>query len=258
MILKSLSLFSGVGGLDMGCDSTGRFETVAFCEIDPNPRAVLARHWPHVRQFSDVRYLNKRALDHFGLRIDAIFAGFPCQDLSYAGKGAGIEGARSGLWAEVARLIRRLRPVIVILENVPAILSRGLGRVCGDLAQIGYDCFWDCIPAGDLGAPHKRDRWFCVAYPQRARRQGFKPHDGISGSESQAFAKYIHEAANRWAALDQSVASLRDCDGVSVGVERRRIKMMGNAVCPPWAFLIAKTALAALDAMIEQSIGVTE
>jgi DNA (cytosine-5)-methyltransferase 1 len=253
MGLKSLSLFAGGGGLDMGCEATGRFETVAFCEIDPKPRAVLSRHWPHVRQFNDVRYVNKRALEHFGLRIDAIFAGFPCQDLSYAGRGAGIEGARSGLWSEVARLIRRLRPIIVILENVPAILARGLGRVCGDLAEIGYDCFWDCIPAGDLGAPHKRDRWFCVAYPERARREGLKSHHGVSGCAGAPYAQHIHEAVGRWAALDESVASLRDRDGVSIGVERSRIKIMGNAVSPVWAFLIAKTALVAFDAMIEQA-----
>ncbi len=97
--------------------------------------------------------------------IDVITAGFPCQDISTAGKGAGIEGERSGLWSEIARLAGELRPRYIILENVSALLSRGLDKVLGDLAEIGYDAEWHCIPASHLGAPHRRDRWWCVCYP---------------------------------------------------------------------------------------------
>lgn len=147
--LRLLSLFAGIGGFDLGAEMTGRFETVAFCEINPFARDVLAKHWPNVPCFPDVTKLTK---DQINGPIDAICAGFPCQDLSFAGKGAGIEGARSGLWSEVVRLVGEIRPAIVMLENVPAILVRGLGRVLSDLAQIGYNAFWDCIRASDLGA----------------------------------------------------------------------------------------------------------
>jgi DNA (cytosine-5)-methyltransferase 1 len=96
--------------------------------------------------------------------VDVLCGGFPCQDLSYAGKGAGIDGERSGLWSEYARLIRELRPRYVVVENVPALLGRGLGRVLGDLAACGYDAEWDCLPASAFGAPHRRDRVWVVAY----------------------------------------------------------------------------------------------
>jgi DNA (cytosine-5)-methyltransferase 1 len=98
--------------------------------------------------------------------VDILAGGFPCQDLSYAGKGAGIDGERSGLWAEYARLIRELRPRYVVVENVSALLARGLGRVLGDLAACGYDAEWDCIPASAVGAPHRRDRIWLIAYSQ--------------------------------------------------------------------------------------------
>ena len=101
--------------------------------------------------------------------VDVLCGGFPCQDLSVAGRGAGIDGARSGLWAEYARLIRELRPRYVVVENVPALLVRGLGRVLGDLAALGYDAEWDCLPASAFGAPHRRDRVWIVAYPDGLR-----------------------------------------------------------------------------------------
>ena len=107
--------------------------------------------------------------------IDAICGGFPCQDISVAGKGAGIEGARSGLWAEYARIIGELRPRIVIVENVAALLGRGLQRVLGDLAALGFDAEWHCIPASAVGAPHRRDRLWLCAYSgceQRIKRSG--------------------------------------------------------------------------------------
>ncbi|MBA3584923.1 MAG: DNA cytosine methyltransferase, partial [Gemmatimonadetes bacterium] len=97
--------------------------------------------------------------------VDVLCGGFPCQDLSYAGAGAGLAGARSGLWSEYARLIGELRPRYVLVENVSALLARGLGTVLGDLAALGFDAEWDCIPASAVGAPHRRDRIWLVAYP---------------------------------------------------------------------------------------------
>lgn len=168
--LRVLDLFSGIGGFSLGLERTGGFETVAFCEIDPFCRRVLAKHWPHVRQYEDVRELTAKQLKADGIAPDVICGGFPCQDISTAGKGAGIDGERSGLWKEYARLIGELRPQYVIVENVAALLARGLHRVLGDLASIGYDAEWHCIPASAIGAPHRRDRLWLVANPRFGRR----------------------------------------------------------------------------------------
>ena len=167
-MLKLLDLFSGIGGFSLGLERTGGFETVAFCEIDKFCQKVLRKHWPHVRQYTDVTKLTAAQLTADGLTVDAICGGFPCQDISTAGKGAGMgEGTRSGLWSEYARLIGELRPRYVIVENVSALLGRGLDRVLGDLAQIGYDAEWHCIPASAIGAPHRRDRVWVVADTSR-------------------------------------------------------------------------------------------
>jgi DNA (cytosine-5)-methyltransferase 1 len=160
--LRVLDLFSGIGGFSLGLERTGGFETVAFCEIDPFCQRVLAKHWPHVCQFEDVTKLKGEDVGP----VDVICGGFPCQDISTAGSGAGLAGERSGLWREYARLVGELRPSVVIVENVAALLGRGLDRVLGDLAEIGYDAEWHCIPASAVGAPHIRDRIWIIAYPQ--------------------------------------------------------------------------------------------
>jgi DNA (cytosine-5)-methyltransferase 1 len=165
---RLLDLFSGIGGFSLGLERSGGFQTVAFCEIDPYCRKVLAKHWPEVPQYDDVRTLTAERLAADGITVDAICGGFPCQDISVAGKGAGIEGERSGLWAEYARIIGELRPRYVIVENVAALLGRGLDRVLGDLAEIGYDAEWHCIPASAVGAPHRRDRLWIVAHARRS------------------------------------------------------------------------------------------
>jgi DNA (cytosine-5)-methyltransferase 1 len=115
--------------------------------------------------YGDIRELTADRLAADGITVDAICGGFPCQDISHAGKGAGIEGERSGLWFEYARLIGELRPRYVFVENVSALLNRGIDRVLGDLAALGYDAEWHCIPASAVGAPHRRDRIWIVAYP---------------------------------------------------------------------------------------------
>ena len=174
--LKVLDLFSGIGGFSLGLERTGGFETVAFCEIEPFPRAVLKEHWLDVPCYEDVRTLTADQLRSDGIAVDVICGGFPCQDISYAGGGAGLEGARSGLWSEIARLVSELRPQYVIVENVSALLSRGIGRVLGDLAEIGYDAEWHCIPASAVGAPHIRDRIWIIAYPQHSDTDSAGPH----------------------------------------------------------------------------------
>ena len=161
-----LDLFSGIGGFSLGLERSGGFKTVAFCEIEPFCRRVLAKHWPEVPCYDDIRLLTAERLAADGIAVDAICGGFPCQDISHAGRGAGLNGDRSGLWFEYARLIGELRPRYVIVENVAALLVRGLERVLGSLAEIGYDAEWHCIPASAVGAPHIRDRIWIVAQPQ--------------------------------------------------------------------------------------------
>ena len=176
--LRVLDLFSGLGGFSLGLERTGGFETVAFCEIEPFPRRVLAKHWPNVRCYHDVTELTGDILARDGIAVDVITGGFPCQDISTAGKQAGMgAGTRSGLWSEIVRLIGELRPRYVIVENVAALLAgpsekRGgwFGRVLGDLAECGYDAEWENIPAAALGAPHLRERAWIVAYPSQERQ----------------------------------------------------------------------------------------
>jgi len=179
--VKVLDLFSGIGGFSLGLERTGGFETVAFCEIDPFCRRVLAKHWPGVPIYEDVRTLTAARLAADGIGVDAICGGFPCQDISLAGKGAGIEGERSGLWSEYARLIGELRPRYVLVENVAALLGRGLDRVLGDLAALGYDAEWHCIPASAVGAPHSRDRLWIVGHPDNESEPTSAKHDEASG-----------------------------------------------------------------------------
>jgi DNA (cytosine-5)-methyltransferase 1 len=177
--LRVLSLFAGIGGFDLGLERTGGFETVAFCEIDPFCRRVLAKHWPEVPCYDDVRSLTAERLAADGITIDAVAGGFPCQDLSHAGKRGGLEAERSGLWFEYRRLVRELRPCVFVVENTPGLLSLGMGTVLGDLAALGYDAQWDCIPANRVGAPHERDRVWIVAYPNE---NGLQERMYVSGA----------------------------------------------------------------------------
>lgn len=181
--MRVLDLFSGIGGFSLGLERAG-MSTVAFCEIEPYCRAVLAKHWPEVPIYEDIRTLTAERLAADGIAVDVICGGFPCQDISAAGLKVGITGSRSGLWREYARLIGELRPRYVIVENVAALLSRGLGDVLGDLAEIGFDAEWHCIPASAVGAPHRRDRLWIVANApitrqpaQRLRTNGAGPCD---------------------------------------------------------------------------------
>lgn len=166
--LRTLDLFAGIGGFSLGLERTGGFETVAFCEIEEFPRKVLAKHWPDVPCYRDVRELTAARLAADGIAVDVITGGFPCQDISFAGRGAGLAGERSGLFYEVARLVGELGPEFVVLENVGALLSRGLDAVLGTLASLGYDAEWHCIPASYVGAPHRRDRIWIMAYARRS------------------------------------------------------------------------------------------
>lgn len=195
--LKLLDLFSGIGGFSLGLERTGGFETVAFCEIEDYPRQVLARHWPEVPIYGDIRELSAARLRADGIRVDAICGGFPCQDISTAGEGAGIEGEKSGLWVEYARLIGELRPQVVFVENVAALLGRGLDRVLGDLAEIGYDAEWHCIPASACGAHHHRDRFWLIGYANNKGQSVGTLHDEASELSSNSVANTDSSSAQR-------------------------------------------------------------
>jgi len=164
--MRVLDLFSGIGGFSLGLERAG-MRTVAFCEIDPHARKVLNKHWPDVPVFTDVSTLSK---DDLNEQIDVIAGGFPCQDISTAGRGAGLSGSRSGLWFEFHRLIKEIQPRYALIENVSALRGRGLDQVLWSLSEIGYDAEWHCIPASAVGAPHRRDRIWIVAYPQSEGR----------------------------------------------------------------------------------------
>lgn len=176
------SLFSGIGGLDLGFERAG-FEIKWMCEKEDYPRKVLAKHWPNVPIYEDVREITNAP------SVDVLVGGFPCQDNSTAftkqGR-IGIAGAKSGLWLEFARIIREVRPAYVVVENVEGLLhrARGFGIVLGDLARLGYDAEWDVLPASASGAPHQRARLWLVAYPN-----GDGEPDGTLHDEAQVLPR---------------------------------------------------------------------
>lgn len=163
--MRVLDLFSGIGGFSLGLERAG-MSTVAFCEVDKKAQLVLKKHWPSIPIFDDVKTLNKEKLDERSISVELICGGFPCQDLSVAGKGAGLEGERSGLWFEFHRLIKEIKPLYAVIENVSVLRNRGLDQVLRSLTEIGYDAEWHCIPASAVGAPHRRDRVWIIAYPE--------------------------------------------------------------------------------------------
>ncbi len=236
MKLKVLDLFSGIGGFSLGLERTGGFETTAFCEIDKKAQQVLRKHWPDVPIFEDVSKLSAKDIDG---PIDVICGGFPCQDLSTAGRGAGLSGSRSGLWYEFRRLIKEIRPQYALIENVSVLRSRGLDEVLRGLAEVGYDAEWHCIPASAVGAPHRRDRIWVITYPQCVGPQG-----------QRQLVTSVHPAKDAFGEADRFVDAFREralpfvCgghDGVSPAMDR--LKQLGNAVVPQIPELIGRAIL---------------
>jgi len=153
------SLFSGIGGIEHGFEQTG-FTTKWFVEKDPYAQIILRKHFPNTIIYDDVTTLDFTTVP----QIDILTGGFPCQDISNAGKRVGIEGSRSSLWKYYLKAIGILRPKYIFIENVSALINRGLDVVLADLAKVGYDAEWYCVPASAVGAPHQRDRIFIIAY----------------------------------------------------------------------------------------------
>jgi DNA (cytosine-5)-methyltransferase 1 len=258
--MRVLDLFSGIGGFSLGLERAG-METVAFCEIDAKARLVLKKHWPEVSIYEDVSTLKGSDLHD----IDVICGGFPCQDISLAGKGAGLEGERSGLWFQFHRLIKEIRPRYAIIENVSALRSRGLDQVLGSLAEIGYDAEWHCIPASAIGAPHRRDRIWIVAYPNQQRGRGKQSIQiGASGEardqscggrqdvadtnsaqcegrrlSSGTYAKHANiVSGGRWE-IEPSVGRVAN----GLPGQSHRLKQLGNAVVPQIPELIGRAIM---------------
>ena len=262
---RILSLFSGVGGLELACRivwSTSR--VVGYVERDAYAASVLmARMEDAALELAPIFVGDIQDVDGGEMRgeVDGIVGGFPCQDISLAGRGEGIEGSRSGLWWEFRRLICEIRPRFAFLENVSAITVRGMDAVLGSLAEVGFDAEWMCLRASDVGAPHRRDRWFCLAYAMRPRGQqdaggtsrdegenaGWREEDNheLSGdvggmgafppgpADIHAWAEILERHPHLAPAVESGVC--RVVDGVAYVVDLSRVDRLrccGNGVVP--------------------------
>ena len=259
MNLKLGSLFSGIGGFELGLHrSIPNLETVWQVEQDKFCQKILNKHWPNSQIYNDITTINTEELES----VDILCAGFPCQDISVAGKQEGINGKKSGLFWEMWRIIRDFREQgrtipLLLLENVPAITTNGLGHVLGAISEIGYDAEWFVISAGEnFGAPHLRKRWFLVAYPNENSKsslpnyaktlEGTSPHsDSKHRKEQPLYTKpmektKLFECRNReingkiqknyWkeSPIESPLCSVDD------GIPNRvaRLRALGNAIVP--------------------------
>lgn len=224
MMLNGLDLFSGVGGITLALEPWVR--PVAYCENDRYAQSVLISRMvdgslPNAPIWDDVRTLSTVDLPD----VDIITGGFPCQDISTAGNGLGLEGKRSGLFFEIMRLAKEIKPQFIFLENVPAIRTRGLNIIGHELASIGYDCRWNFISAYEVGAPHKRERWFCLASNSVGERLEAQRITSGLQAKNKTFG-----SCGGWK-VEPNVD--RVADGVSMRMDR--IRCLGNAVVPKQA-----------------------
>lgn len=222
--IKIGSLFAGIGGFELGLErGIPNSKTVWQVEQDKYCQTILKKHWPQAKLYDDVCTVGAHNLEP----VDVICGGFPCQDISIAGKGRGINAERSGLWWEMYRIISELRPTIAVLENVSAVTTRGGTQIIGALAKIGYDCEWQIISARMFGAPHIRKRWFAVAYSISKRAQisleGQYTSKQMFGSTSKKGSSYWSEGATVSAICNLD-------DGISDRVAK--LKALGNAIVP--------------------------
>jgi DNA (cytosine-5)-methyltransferase 1 len=249
--MNVLDLFSGIGGFSLGLERAG-MRTVAFCEIDPYCQRVLRKHWPDVPCHGDIT-----TREFYEGEADIIAAGFPCQDISTAGAGAGLAGKRSGLWRELLRAICLVRPRHAIVENVAMLLGRGMGEILGDLAEIGNDTEWHCIPASAIGAPHVRDRIWIVTNPD-----GKAEHAGAVDAEMASLSSAIPDAAGGRLAQRQGLLTRRQITDAAATASRQwddlpdvgravhgipqrvhRIRALGNAIVPQIAEIIGRAIM---------------
>jgi DNA (cytosine-5)-methyltransferase 1 len=225
-----LDLFSGIGGFALGAFWAGiKFDDHYFSEVDKYAISIYQKRFPEAMPLGDIKRIEGTKLPK-GRWI--MSGGFPCQDISIAGKGAGLDGDRSILWYEYQRLIGEIRPEFAIMENVGAITFRGLDRVLGSLAEIGYDAEWQDIRASDLGSPHKRERIWILAYPEKCRFTGC---NALQGNSEILKKRGDKNRNNNKAGKDGD--SIIKCVGQSIpetGKPDRKNKDRGAAIsCPP-------------------------
>lgn len=230
------SLFSGIGGLELGLEWAGVGHTVWQVERDAFCRKVLAKHWPAAQRFDDVREVGANNLPP----VDVICGGYPCQPFSVAGKQLGEKDERH-LWPEFARIVGELRPRFAVLENVAGHLALGFGRVLGDLAEIGYDAEWRVLTAREVGAPHLRPRVFVIAYDRGQRVSGDGPHPlpWVQGFSWCQDVRGIEDLRKR-PGLPPSIFR-GNRDGIPDWMDR--VKSCGNAVVPQVAQIVGRRLL---------------
>ncbi len=229
------SLFAGVGEMDLGLERAG-MECRWQVEIDPFCQKVLTKHWPNVPKFGDIREVKGEQLE----RVDLIAGGFPCQDLSCAGKQAGIYGERSGLWSEYHRIIWEIRPRFVLIENVSGLLANEpMRRVLGDISALGYDAEWRMLRASQFGAPHERERLFIVAYSyEKYGEEGLGDFKSREGSILNASDP---KRDGFWLQAPDCIVGVGD--GAPARVYGDRVGALGNAVVPQVAEWIGRRIL---------------
>jgi DNA (cytosine-5)-methyltransferase 1 len=229
--MNGLDLFSGIGGISLALSEWVR--PIAYCEIDPYCQAVLLsrisdRSIGKAPIWDDVTTLEARCLPR---GIDIIYGGFPCQDISIARSGDGLEGKQSGLFFEILRLAEEIKPKFIFLENVPAITSRGGLCIVREIASLGYDCRWCVISAASVGATHKRERWFLLAHTkslgQQKKRFPLREEKKQSRSNSQFEYKISNER-------EESPPPFLGMDDV-ISYRVDRSKALGNSVVPAQA-----------------------
>lgn len=221
--MNVLDLFSGIGGFSLGLERAG-MRTVAFCEIEPFPRAVLAKHWPHVPCYHDVHDVTADRLDRDGVgRIDLICGGYPCQPFSHAGKQRGHEDPRH-LWPQMRRVVGEVRPAWVLAENVVGHITLGLDQVLADLETDGYAARAIVVPACAKDAPHIRQRVWIMA---RGGSGPLLPDDGLRSGEGPGPVQRGRQEPSRWLPEPR-------VGRVAHGIPRRmdRLRALGNAVVP--------------------------
>lgn len=249
--MKVGSLFSGIGGIDLGLQWAG-METIWFVEYDKYCQKVLAKHWPGVPCHGDIKTVDFRSLP----RPDLLCGGFPCQPVSLAGKCLAEKDVR-WLWPEMFNAIRILRPKYTLLENVPGLLNRGMSSVLCDLASIGYDAEWETISAYSFGSPQIRKRIFIVAYPQRTcndqsmeERRVFSKWENKKKFREKDWFKFIMDpdemAPSKFIPKGEFTAQpnlIRGDNGIPNIMDR--LKCLGNAVVPQVVHWIGERILEA-------------
>jgi len=251
------SLFAGIGGIESGLERTGGFQTVWQVEIDEYATKVLEKRWPNARRWKDIRTFPSEPIEEW--KVDVITGGFPCQEISIAGNGVGLAGDRSGLWWDMLRCVRVLKPQFVIIENVAELIVIGLPAILSSLAEVGYDAEWATLSARQFGAVHRRQRVFVVAYPAgvrwttRGNRMGLE--EDYSGWKRfpETYSCQNGWDVQRWIVETYSALGFPPGDSTTKrvvdGIPNRldRLRVLGNSVLPRIGQWIGKRILSSFE-----------